>query len=735
MALEKWLYNEIDSGRDVSLWVEKIITQSESVAFAGMLSAVGKRHPELFKTSLKPVLSIWQVYNWDLQVQSNEESILMLAWSWARFGEEIFNVYRDWHAMPHRKKVIRDQVVQLILTDRYFQTFIDGLLKKWRGLLSQVQPRENLEFIIERFNLENYKLCKDEEGNIYINFDWPEYLKGNSEDTLKATEYTQKILAFPYSCRKIINNRTPLEEDELEEFWNTLHYITENFESQKPEIRYFKNAVMGGLAVLSIFHSDWLEADSKKEEWCQELLHQIFGMDDKESSFSDVPESISDTNWENFWGEMVLTVLVNEPSDKEYRRLFVDATCSYFYKTTELICKSAYHLRDKLGDDFGRILNLCKLWAGIKWTLIHCERHKLETTEPQLWMDSTSQAFVQGLLSHEPLPWSVVTGKSKEVIERSRKNKDDYYPYELMMEIPSWNFPGVDWYVIEAAYSWIPALRDAQNDAERQILIGLHRELIQIELTILKTIPYDSSGEYDGTPYEYERWIFDLIAQLIPQLSPNESPEEYWEPILDLGAEGCYWVKDFLSSWFIEGSKASASPRVFGMHWQDMITYALQSSKWSVKSPFSYRLEELYNELLGFNFGVSFIGKPEFVEQITGLIPLYEQWAKEWLQNASCASYFATFLLQPSAANLVMPGLTWLAENVDEVYSYEWETYKLDQNFLALLDHCWSKYRSDIETKPEIKTAFIKLLGSLVERQYAPALEFQDMLVRSTALI
>ena len=37
MALEKWLYDEIDAGRPVDQWIEQILRGSQSLAFAGLL--------------------------------------------------------------------------------------------------------------------------------------------------------------------------------------------------------------------------------------------------------------------------------------------------------------------------------------------------------------------------------------------------------------------------------------------------------------------------------------------------------------------------------------------------------------------------------------------------------------------------------------------------------------------------------------------------------------------------
>jgi hypothetical protein len=50
MALERWFYEQIDHGRTVEHAVHRIVAESESLAFAGLLFDVGKNHPRFLRT-------------------------------------------------------------------------------------------------------------------------------------------------------------------------------------------------------------------------------------------------------------------------------------------------------------------------------------------------------------------------------------------------------------------------------------------------------------------------------------------------------------------------------------------------------------------------------------------------------------------------------------------------------------------------------------------------------------
>jgi hypothetical protein len=63
MALEKWLYEQIDQEIDIQPYLSRILAESESMAFAGILLDIGKKNPGLFSGVLQPLLSVWLLYN------------------------------------------------------------------------------------------------------------------------------------------------------------------------------------------------------------------------------------------------------------------------------------------------------------------------------------------------------------------------------------------------------------------------------------------------------------------------------------------------------------------------------------------------------------------------------------------------------------------------------------------------------------------------------------------------
>jgi hypothetical protein len=68
MALEKWLYDRIDAGEDITPAVTRITKESTSLALAGLLLMIGKKKPGLLTGPLAPLLEDWVLVEWDLQL-------------------------------------------------------------------------------------------------------------------------------------------------------------------------------------------------------------------------------------------------------------------------------------------------------------------------------------------------------------------------------------------------------------------------------------------------------------------------------------------------------------------------------------------------------------------------------------------------------------------------------------------------------------------------------------------
>ena len=159
MALERWLYEQIDRNGDIDRWVMRILTESKSLAFAGLLFDVGKKQPSLFSGALKPLLQSWVLLNWDWEVTHFRSIDGRSMGYWGRESPRIIAVAREWFNMPHRRDMLAAPQGGIIKTmmgveDNY--PFFKQLRADWaRDLNAEGEPGR-LKLLIERFDPANY---------------------------------------------------------------------------------------------------------------------------------------------------------------------------------------------------------------------------------------------------------------------------------------------------------------------------------------------------------------------------------------------------------------------------------------------------------------------------------------------------------------------------------------------------------------------------------------------------
>ena len=116
-ALEKWIYTTIDKEDDVEPVIRTLLQNSNSIAIIGVLLDVGKYKPDLFTSVLQPLLGVYELYQGDDSRVQNAGHWFD-AFSWARAGEQVFEMAKKWSFAPHRKIPLRQIAAQLAINDK-----------------------------------------------------------------------------------------------------------------------------------------------------------------------------------------------------------------------------------------------------------------------------------------------------------------------------------------------------------------------------------------------------------------------------------------------------------------------------------------------------------------------------------------------------------------------------------------------------------------------------------------
>jgi len=214
-ALERWLCDLIDAGIDVAPRIDALLRATKSVAVLGVLVNVGKYRVELFKGPLKPLLRVQRLYEWDFQ-RARESAYGFDAMTWARRGEVVFEMAKNWVLAPYRKRRLREIVPEIVVADRPMGDFILASSGQW--VLPNTE-KEALEFriLVAALDYRNYSRAVDPKtGKQTFAFAYPPDIATAIVAFEQDSSRVRQALSFPQRCRLVLNETRMLDPREAE---------------------------------------------------------------------------------------------------------------------------------------------------------------------------------------------------------------------------------------------------------------------------------------------------------------------------------------------------------------------------------------------------------------------------------------------------------------------------------------------------------------------------------------
>ena len=186
--------------------IDRILRESESLAFAGLLFDVGKYRPHLFAGVLKPLLQNWLLLDWDRQTSTLRRSGgLDPIGLWAYQPRAMIELGRAWYQMPHRKDMllyIGGGIVDTLVADEAQRSFLAQLRSGWVSEFDGEEPPESLRLLSERLNPDNYTFETRDGKRVAVSFDWSEAVKQKNQEDLQRIATDQTVTSFPSNAGK-----------------------------------------------------------------------------------------------------------------------------------------------------------------------------------------------------------------------------------------------------------------------------------------------------------------------------------------------------------------------------------------------------------------------------------------------------------------------------------------------------------------------------------------------------
>jgi hypothetical protein len=727
MALEKWLYEELDADHEVTSHLQRIISGSNNIAFAGLLSAIGRRQPSLFQGILSPLFGIADFLIWEKEYGTQRHDYLMIGW--ADKDPRMVRVAQEWHCLPHRQTSLYQMAQWAYLNVASMRAAIEGARSKWEKELEGLSTRQSywkdeLETLVASFKIENYKTEKQAGQEIWL-FVPPVTIQKKIETTQKILKERYPIVTWPVVCRNMLNAQNPLPKENLDGFWNELQRVS----SSSPivsgpfgdEIRP-EHAICGAIAVLLLLHRDWLHQNPERESWCIDRLTYVLLHPPEPGPLDRLRSDGTDREWSSFCAEVLPHLWAENPSSPVLRECIAKLAINSKFVAVAILFMSASRVRQLLGENFLQLRHLLHRWSGKLWS-DRLERDEIQRAaslnnsppdETSVIESADWRALVEDFVAGSLSP----TVPSFRAILANLKPRVDLFSGEE----DSAEFTDLDLSIIRAAYSWLPSLDSASDQEERAQWLSLWHELLDGTCERFTTPDDDDSH---GTPYPWDRWVFDQVARLILDIRSNEQPQIYWEKILSLGPVGHYWIEDFFSSWFRRGLAAGAS-QSFVREWRRMAEWAFTFAQWNVENR-RHLLDHqrVWWYLLGMSQDLVDgwdKGKQTLVD---GMKDVYERWAASRLEESMNALQFAAFLRLPAADGIRLDGLLWLEKHTPRSDDEYWKEHNIQDIVSEVLDKCWTNHRAQLRATAEYFDAFKNLLSRLAAFQNPLALEIQ----------
>jgi hypothetical protein len=721
-ALEKWLCSLIDRGVDVSPYLDDLLRTSHSLAVVGVLINVGKYKPDVFKGPLKPLLSDDILYFWDRQRIEHAAMGVDMS-SWARGGELMFQMGRDWILAPYRKVRLEQVAANIVTQDDGVAQYLLAAIAKWEA---PKQEKEAVEFrmLVAELDHRNYVRTLDlESGLEKVEFNYPADVIAAAQAFEQDVVLARQALELPQQCRSVLERTGTLTEKSASYLAEMMRIAGSDTDIKLSE-ELKSLACVAAAAALLIKAPEWLATHADVVQRARAIMEGVVNGIGTDSEDSRVRRIRGDQQVQ-FAAYVVAEDWIAAPS-KETDEAVMRIMTAGDDTAVVVLCNLAYRSRDTLGSAWWRLLFLALLRSGL--SILAPRYGDEDDVRPrwQRWLRWLRTRRVFGISASIKSVDPLGIAERIEKFERRRwrqryardGRRDDIQPGRRMSG-------GLDTHFLEQAFAWLFVEGAGLPDpAEQLALLGA---FWSHEAWCLR----GSADEDDD--YKSRGQLGYSIAWALARLalsSPAADAHEVWEQVLTLGPRAHYMIDAFLTQWFVL-IKEPTDVADFAKRWRPMIEYVLSNEQWAAEGKWYYA-QQLERKVLGFGSTDSIVRAPNHAALVGGMRDLYKAWAETRLpSDQDNMAGFCFFLSSDAGRVLRMEGLEWIAAVMrSDPETGKWYRDSTSNAFVGLLEGAVLEDAGELTKNPSARQALIDLTAHAVARQLPRALALQERVRR-----
>lgn len=720
-ALEKWICVKIDQEEDVESLIRKLLQSSNSIAIIGVLLDVGKYKPDLCTGVLQPLLGVYELYQGDDSRVQNADHWFD-AGSWARQGEKVFDMAKEWKFAPYRKIPLRQLACQLALNDKKTAAFIKKAAKNWKT--SSGEEKYDLEVRILKAELDpsNYQHVKDQQsGQTFWRCHYPDKLQRDIDAFAQKNSPRLQFITLPYECEKILASPQILTDEEAVKLAAALNVVS--IEEEEENILATEAAISATLLVKA---SQWLDTKPDVKSKANEIIQNII------SNIGDTLESLrtpgrftSDRSLAFATHVVVEKFISNSNHDKSTDASVLKVLTSGDNQAVFILMDTAYKNREKLGDRWWRIIQISIFWAALN-SLSPGFREDEDKSIEMRWarwlrwlrtrdLNVSANAEAIDLIGISIRVDRLKKARIKRLFGKDTDGRLRYYRH---------GFSGLETYTLDKMFSWfLNDHRHGTDDSADVRFLTLKLWEFEAWRKQKNEEANDDDNDRDSLPSDLGYSLLQKLSKLLVAAKKDEAAN-IWKPILSLGVDGHHAIEHLIDGWFIAAVQ-SKNINSISLFWRDMIEFVLPLPNWS-PDKYWYKGEKLFRHLLGFNT-INFLEFEGAQEIVLKNKDLYERWARKHLsKEEDNVEAFARFLSSKVGAFIRYDGLLWIRDSLLPPDALYWHRKETGSALIDLLDVIVSNDTNTISLDSSFREALLSVAAYLAARQVPIALSLQE---------
>jgi len=696
---------QIENGRDAEELFEKVLKSSNSVAVLGVCISLTLASPKNCLKAALPIVSSPAIWTMDIDRYVHDRSgrfkfpFERNDWDYTLLGKH--------DGKPHRQLEIRVLATcYLFFSDHSLSQYFKQAVSEFTEKLPfrYQEQKENLEITsslydqIKHYQLwgdrSNYQIFKKGEEE-YIQFVMPEYKKNQyKEDILLAADNSKSLHMQLWSSRIIKDNY--LEESEM--LGEMIELAKKNQRSHDFIIQECDNsyeierlgAVAGVVAAGLIVNFEWMKAQDLLQ-WSKNILMSVLCLGKSSSKFQLL------CNFDISAGRGLTALILHGEADiavrKEILILVSKSLRRSNYSSREVSKLVFFGLQSAWKID--PILCWNTLGLVLSFSVIPTQiyygspvgKYEKSYEELEVWEDNIIQRYLD-FLSENESP------------ELSRIPSDNQFVFNTSCL---------------SCLASLPLTELCQEPAIKDKVIKLFDDLIN--RTILENLLVENKSHSQSKSYEWNRFIFNLVAHLAMILSPEEISHHILKPLQDNWTELPDLMTNLLDGYISHHIAYIEGPTEHSLNvWKKLCHWVLDSSEMSRQASSNYfnqELDELLQLIVFVQYGSSRIKNDWQFAHL--FLDVFDKWVHVTSHNSYTYKYLLTMLNGIGWQFSPKQTLKWLDVYRTNANQDLWtEKYGNALSTAKLLHRIWFSFERQIRNDSESLKWYSELVYTLV---------------------